>query len=152
MAVGRERGYGEGYPGGVEAGHSDGLATQVDLSKPTYTELLGFLSRDRTDTKPYITGSYVCSDFSADVNNNAEGEGIRCALVHLDYADEDTPGHAIVAFETTDRGLVFIEPQSDEIVEPVVGRRFYLCIVPKPGYFYLPPDYDDTIEEIEIIW
>jgi hypothetical protein len=152
MAVGRERGYGEGYPTGVEAGHSDGLATQVDLSNPTYMELLNFLSRDRTDTKPYIVGDYVCTDFSTDVNNNAEVEGIRCAFVHIDYADEDTLGHAIVAFETTDRGLVFIEPQSDSIVNAAIGKRWYLCIVLEPGYFYLPPDYDDTIVEIEIIW
>jgi len=152
MAVGRERGYGEGYPSGVEAGHSDGLATQVDLSNPTYMELLNFLSRDRTDSKPYIVGEYICTDFSAEVNNNAEGEGIRCALVYIEYADEDEPGHAVVAFETTDRGLIFIEPQSDSIVNAAIGKRWYQCIVPKPGYFYLPPDYDDTIEEIEIIW
>ena len=81
--------------------------------------------------------------------NNAEADGIRCAYVRLGFP---ALGHAIVAFQTTDRGLVFVEPQSDEIANPVVGRRWYQCVVPEPGYFYLPPSYDDTIEEIQVIW
>ena len=48
--------------------------------------------------------------------------------------------------------LVFFEPQSDEIVKPVVGKRFYECIEPKPGYYYEKPPYDDTILDILVIW
>ena len=152
MTAGQKRGYDEGYQDGIESGHSCGLTTHVDLHEPSYAEVIAFLGRDRTDLKPYIIGQYVCTNFSADVCNNAEAEGIRSALVFLEYAEEDAPGHAIIVFQTTDRGLVFIEPQSDNMANPVVGQRWYLCIVPSPGYFYLPPSYDDTIVDIRVIW
>ncbi len=92
---------------------------------------------------------YVCSHFARDVCNNAENEGLRCAFVEIRYPDG---GHSIIAFNTTDEGLIYFEPQSDEIVKPVVGKRYYKCIETKPGYRYEKPPYDDTIVDILVIW
>lgn len=128
---------------GLLAGHG---YTIVD---PTYKEMLAFLKEDRTDRREYVEGEYVCEDFSKDVCNNAEENGIRCAFVAMGYPEG---GHAIVAFNTIDEGLVYIESQSDEIVEPVVGKRYYQCVIPKSGYRYEEPDYDDTIEKILVVW
>lgn len=147
---GYDKGYNEGYQSGLEIGYKQGLATGVNLRNPTYRELMDFLRRDKTDLKPYIKDEYTCFNFSADVNNNAELEGIRAAFVIIDYPQP--PGHAIVAFETVDRGLIFIEPQSDDKVKLVIGKRFHQCIVPKPGYYYLPPPYDDTVVGFRLIW
>jgi hypothetical protein len=55
------------------------------------------------------------------VNNNAEAEGLRCAFVLLCY---DVGQHAVVAFQTTDRGLVYIEPQTDAVIHPEVGDTY----------------------------
>jgi hypothetical protein len=73
----------------------------------------------------------------------------RCGLVAIDY---NGPGHAIVAFNTTDRGVVYFEPQSDEMVLLKVGARYYTCIVVKPGYHYDPPSHNDTILSFNVVW
>ena len=142
---GYDKGYDQGFQSGLEIGYKEGLATRVDLRNPTYKELLDFLRRDKTDLKPYIEFEYMCVDFSAEVNNNAELEGIRAALVIIDYPQP--PGHAIVAFETVDKGLIFIEPQTDEIAKPVIGESYWQSV----GRIR-PTDYDDTVVEIQIIW
>jgi hypothetical protein len=124
-------------------------ADAFHLHNPTYEEALDFLERDRTDANEYIEGEYVCSHFAADVNNNAEKQGIRCALVDVRFPDS---GHAIIAFETTDEGLVYFEPLTDDRVRPVIGKRYYRCIEPEPGYIYSKPSFNDTIEDIVVIW
>lgn len=147
---GEEDGYAEGEADGYEEGLSEGLGHGYTIKDPTYAQVLAFLSVDMTDSKPYAIDSYVCSHYSRDVCNNAEAAGIRCAVVELRY--RSTNGHMIVAFNTIDMGMVYFEPQSDERCEPTIGKRYYQTIIPDPGYYYSPPDYDDTIEDIVIIW
>ncbi len=50
----------------------------------------------------------ICSDFAQMLHNNAEIQGIRAGYVSITLAGS-TLGHAIDAFNTTDRGLVFID-------------------------------------------
>ncbi|MBN1863158.1 MAG: hypothetical protein JW790_05890, partial [Dehalococcoidales bacterium] len=121
----------------------------LNLHDPTFAEAIDFLEDDRTDENEYIEDEYVCSHFAADVNNNAEREGIRCALVEIRFPDS---GHAIIAFETTDEGMVYFDPISDDRVRPVIGKHYWKCIEPKPGYVYERPSFNDTIEDIVVIW
>jgi hypothetical protein len=109
-----------------------------------------FLEQDETSEQEYLRNEYICVDFAANVKANAAEEGIRCAYVVIEYLG--TTGHAIVAFGTTDRGLVYVEPQFDWDVVPEVGRRYYECVVPPPGQYMVEPDYDDTIARIVVIW
>lgn len=149
----------------IETNRADSLATDLGnlqvnydrmtagygyvMKDPTYQEMKSFIAADRTDAKEYIVDVYICGDFSADVKMNANKQKIRCAYVVIDYPDS---GHAIVAFNTTDRGIIFIEPQSDEEVNIEVGKNFWECIVPRPGYYYVAPDYDDTILKYTNVW
>ena len=71
---------------------------------PTYDQMVVFLNRDRTDLQPYVEGVRVCAEFAEEVYNNAEASGIRTAFVMLSGVD-----HALNAFETTDRGLVYVD-------------------------------------------
>ena len=119
------------------------------IKDPTYTEMMRFLRADGTDKAEYIEGEYVCRHFAADLCNRAEEEGIRCAFVLIAYPDG---GHTIVAFNTLDKGLIYIEPQYDDLVRVETGKRFYECIVPKAGHYYEQPGFDDTIEEVLVIW
>ncbi len=121
----------------------------LHLHNPTFEEVLEFLERDPTDANEYLEGEYVCSHFAADVNNNAEKQGIRCALVDVRFPDS---GHAIIAFDTTDEGMVFFEPLTDDRVRLVIGKRYYRCLEPKPGYIYETPSFNDTIVDIVVIW
>jgi len=120
------------------------------LRDPSYQEMKAFLTQDETSEQEYLRDEYICVDFAANVKANAAEEGIRCAYVVIEYLG--TTGHAIVAFDTTDRGLVYIEPQFDWDVEPEIGRRYYECVVPPPGQYMVEPDYDDTIARVVAIW
>jgi len=158
---GKQEGYDEGYLSGktdgyeigVEIGYEEGveagLGHDYTIKDPTYKQVIKFLTEDRTDRNRYVEDTYVCNHFARDVCNKAEMEGIRCAYVGLVYREG---GHAIIAFNTIDEGLAYFEPQSDERVEPVVGKRFYQCIEPGQGYYYEKPTFDDTIMEILVIW
>ncbi len=119
------------------------------IEDPTYRQMMNFIREDKTDERDYAEDEYVCQNFAMDVCNNAEEEGIRCAYVIINYPDG---GHTIVAFNTIDEGLVYIEPQHDDIVNPVIGKHYYKCVVPEPGHYYKRPNYDDTIGGILIIW
>jgi hypothetical protein len=143
--LGKTDGYEQGYEEGVAAGAGHGYT----LRDPTYREAVIFLRMDKTDENEYVEDSYICSHFARDVCNNAEAEGLRCAFVELRYWEE---GHAIVAFNTVDEGLVYFEAITDERVRPVVGERYYQCVEPRPGYYYVEPDFDDTILDILVIW
>jgi hypothetical protein len=146
--LGSADGYDEGYEVGVEAGLGHGYT----LRDPTYEQVITFLGQDKTDENRYIEGTYgvyVCSHFARDVGNNAEEAGLRSAFVELRYLDG---GHAIIAFDTIDEGLVYFDAQTDERVRPVIGKRYYQCIEPEPGYYYTKPSYDDTIQDILVIW
>jgi hypothetical protein len=114
------------------------------LRDPSYQEMREFLARDKTDEREYIIGKYVCRHFAADVKANAAKERIWSAYVHITMPG---PGHAIVAFLTTDRGLVFIEPQLDAIANPVIGKSYWES-VGRPR----PTDYDDTVIRIIKYW
>jgi len=153
---GEQDGYEEGYTSGKADGYDEGVEAGLGhgytLRDPTYEEAVAFLTEDKTDKNEYILdtyGVYVCSHFARDVGNNAEEEGLRCAFVELRYSDG---AHSIIAFDTIDEGLVYFDPQTDEGVNPDIGKRYYQCIEPKPGYYYERPSYDDTILDILVIW
>ena len=150
MAYQEARGtaYDKGYDKWYEIG-LDGLSQagdpKVKLHNPTYIELQEFLARDRTDSHRFISGEYVCFDFAAALNNNAEAMGIRAAYVRIRSKEW---AHAVVAFETVDKGLVFVEPQSDKEVNLVVGEPYPWQRSGARGTAH----YRDSIVEIQIIW
>jgi hypothetical protein len=116
---------------------------------PTYAQAKAFLASDRTDSNPYVDDTYVCEDYAYDVVTHALQLKIRCAFVSIRYPDA---AHAIIAFNTTDKGLVYFEPQSDEEVRLQIGKHFWQSIIVNPGYSYYAPNYDDTVERFNVIW
>lgn len=150
---GEQDGYEEGYTSGKADGYDEGVEAGLGhgytLRDPAYSQVVAFLREDKTDENEYVEDTYVCSHFTRDVGNNAEEEGLRCAFVELRYSDG---GHSIVAFDTIDEGLAYFDAITDESVKPVIGKRYYQCIEPKPGYYYEEPSYDDTILDILVIW
>lgn len=87
------------------------LENNPAATDPTFDELIAFIKNDPTDTREYIAdgpGAYVCADFAEDVHNNAERAGIRAAWVGITF-ENTAEGHAINAFETTDKGIVYID-------------------------------------------
>ena len=84
------------------------LVNNKEAIHPTWQQLMSFLRSDKTDQKAYNLSSYPCGAFAEELHNNAEAAGIRAAWVGVGHMD-DSNGHALNAFHTTDRGLVFVD-------------------------------------------
>ena len=87
------------------------LINNPNATNPTYDELVAFIQEDTTDTNDYLENpyiGYVCADFAEDVHNNAEAAGIRAASVNIQFKGSDK-GHALNAFDTIDKELVYID-------------------------------------------
>ena len=85
---------------------------------PSWEELKTFLLEDETDELPYIYPTFVCQDFAETLQRNAHKAGWRCGIVSMEKTGYDDPlklgiasnaGHACNVFETTDKGLLYID-------------------------------------------
>jgi hypothetical protein len=74
----------------------------------SFAELKSFVLLDNTDDGTYVPEIKMCGDFAEMLHNNAEQKGIRSAFVAIDFENESI-GHALNVFRTTDRGLVYID-------------------------------------------
>jgi hypothetical protein len=102
-------------------------STPVHVYEPvTWKELNGFLASDHTNWNTYIPDKYVCVNFALDLVANANKHNINAWVVSVTF-DSSQYGHAFVAFPTTDKGTVWIEPQTDYAYGTVeIGK--YLCL------------------------
>ena len=150
--MGRDHGYDEGYQSGNVSGYGQGYAAGYDrawnargydIRDPTYSEALDFVAQDQTDKTEYKTDEYTCNDFTAALKTNALNRGLKSFFVYIEFYGPYA--HAIIAFNTTDRGMIFIEPQSDDVVNLRVGQPYW------DRSKYLPPPYDDTVKEFDLI-
>jgi len=124
---------------------------------PTYNELVSFIEEDETNYYEYIDEWFVCSDFAWSIIVNARNEKIRCGGVTIypekqelyeydEYFDAPNP-HAIVVFNTTDKGLVFVEPQLDdmflysEFIEMQTNNYYYA----EDEWFEMEMDFDHYV-------
>ena len=133
-------GYAEGESEGYQLGYDEGYTQSVEdltesgyyLRDPTYDEAIAFINSDKTDENEY-TSDYVCYDFTADFNSNAFQMGYRCGFVYIELSDS---AHAIACFNTTDSGLIYIEPQNDEIFTLAIGQSYLSDIIVDLGIIW----------------
>jgi len=125
---------------------STGSSSDISIKNPTYSQMEQFILEDTTDSNQYVFYSYVCEDFSRDIIENAKDKGIRAAMVYLNNPMGAYSGHAIVAFETSDRGLYFAESQLDVIfsegyMNNMVARGIYDIQTLYGGTYYSYTEY-----------
>jgi hypothetical protein len=153
----------DGVSGGEDCyGEFIVLINNENASNPTYNKLLSFLKSDKTDEFPYqntfssigfyygeaedridleyvksiIDGTKqpgspkICADFAERLHNNAEMAGIRCGYVIIDNLN-----HALNAFETTDRGIVYIDDTGVSLFGPSNCDK---VVTVKEGIEYIP--------------
>jgi hypothetical protein len=136
------------YQGAVMVGADDHyvvLRNNPSARNPSWAELKDFLQADQTDRRAYVTGKFTCGDFAELLHNNAEAAGIRAAIVAIVLRPagmaEGTTNHSLNAFETTDKGLIYIDTTSsaqgyyaDKEVRVEVGKEYEpVSIFPQPG-------------------
>jgi hypothetical protein len=127
-------------------GHRITLRNNPDAQNPSWAALKTFLLKDNTDSIKYDFDKFVCADFAERVHNNAEAVGIRAAFVSIWLGPcsyfPTSGGHALNAFETIDKGLVYIDctgflssVNADKIVDIEVGENYIpSSIFPEPGW------------------
>jgi len=139
------------------------LVNNNDATNPTWQQLEDFLRSDKTDQNQYIPDSYMCADFARDVHNNAEAAGIRAAFVGVFFYGE-IEDHALNAFETIDKGLVYIDCTGptheqwlnqpslewDTIVYIEKGKEYQPIFLYEPDYITFEPL--GIVEAVEIYW
>lgn len=99
--------------------YNNQLNADTMILKPTYQQVLLFISRDHTDLTTY-KWSYDCTEFTNELIANARDEGIFACTAELTYLDGKS-GHVLVAFNTIDRGIIYVEPQTDDIMTKDFG-------------------------------
>jgi hypothetical protein len=133
------------------------LKRNKDAVNPTWQELEDFLKTDQTDEKLYISDEYTCGNFAEDIFNNAEEKGIKAAIVLLTF-DNQTAGHAINAFKTTDYGLVYIDCTGasgrsdiplDSEVDLKIGQQYQRDLLFSSRYYFEPLG---VVKTIRIYW
>ena len=98
----------------VERLYSIQRSYNYTLHDPTYVEMISFVQNNTVDQNVYHAPDYVCYNFAIDFVNDAFHAGLRCGYVQIVYTNGS--GHAVVAFQTLDRGLTYIEPQNDNVI------------------------------------
>ncbi len=89
---------------------------------PTWAQLRQFVMFDNTDEQPYIPDEFVCADFAAMLHNRAEMAGMKTAYISIDFTEG--PAHALNAFDTADRGVVYIDCTGQGFQEATPGGSF----------------------------
>jgi hypothetical protein len=145
--------YKEGqYKGAYVAGAKGNpiiLLNNPSAKDPSWGQLIDFLKKDPTDKQPYNLSSFVCADFAEMLHNNAEKAGWKAAYIVIELgpsASSSVPvGHTLDAFQTTDRGLVFVDatgtssgvgPQDTESIGTIEVGKNYIpqSIFPEKGW------------------
>ena len=115
---------------------------------------------DKTDQNKYVTGTYTCGDYARDVYDNAEKSGIRAAFVAVEFSDG---WHACDAFQTSDRGLVFIDcgglapgqagpANCDKTVNVKLGIDYVpVSICPQSGWSTVWDDMGKILD-VQVYW
>ena len=120
------------------------LINSPSATNPTWQQLAAFINDDGTDEKTYSEFSFPCGAFAEEVHNNAEAAGIKAAWVAVEFGDL-TWGHACNAFQTTDKGLVFIDCTGEDL-----RSKFTITPAPIDGTVYGEVDNRDTVAYIEL--
>lgn len=118
-------------------GHVLLLINNPQAHDPTLEELLDFLQQDDTDKQLY-SDSFVCADFAEMLHNNAENAGIMAAYVTVGFENTCTE-HALNAFNTTDKGLIFISAMRAR------QDRFFPCSFDKTVQVELYKQYQPSL-------
>jgi vacuolar-type H+-ATPase subunit I/STV1 len=120
------------------------------LDDPSYQMVLDFIAADNTDQETY--GDLATYEQARDLKANAAKQGIRCAVVYIYTPDS---GMCCVAFNTTDRGVIYIEPSTDTKSAPEVGKHYWPTVEyagPWFTHYTMPMDWDDTVVKIWEMW
>lgn len=112
-----------------DQGFNDALKSyDLMLKRPTHSQVLDFLATD--NTSQLQSGDPLqpanCLALSTRFRDNALARGFWCYVVIFNWrSGSDYYGwHALNAFDTKDRGMIYIEPSGEKIVTLQLGDDY----------------------------
>jgi hypothetical protein len=133
------------------------IRNSPDACNVSYGELMDFILRDKTDQLIYDDSGFVCIDFAVAVHDNAERQNISAGVVTCNIGGTL---HALDVFNTTDRGLVYIDCTGGRAGAPVhnYDKIAYVewlyrvePVVDISPYHYVN-DKHDTVTNVHLYW
>jgi hypothetical protein len=109
-----------------------------------YDEVVAFLKEDKTDENKFVNQYYDCISFTRTVRDSSLNKGIKCGIATFTMSSvqgNNLMGHAINCFETSDKGTVYFDPQTD-------GQRYGIYV----GGTYVLSGVTYKITKVDVIW
>lgn len=137
----------------LPAYYENGTAIEITENRraadPSYALLISYLSDYGAPRGKYETG-HICSSYTVELHDTAERMGIKAHVV-LVYFNGVVDPHSIVAFDTKEKGRVYIDWTGLTPEEQAKGlpARFRIADV-TPGSAYLlhfTSPYSGTVED-----
>jgi cell division protein FtsB len=113
------------------------------LRVATSQEVIAFLEKDQTDKNTYSFPDYCSPHYARDLGENAQREGLKAGVAFLLLKGGTC---CITVFDTSDKGLFFVDPQMDQPVTVFLEKSYW----GQNGW--AEPGFDGTIVEIVIYW
>jgi hypothetical protein len=88
----------------------------------TAADVNTFLASDNTSDYEYKEG-FNCVESALMASRNAVWQGIPAGVCKLNF--QSGIGHMMLIFPTVDAGWVFVEPQSQSVVHPIIGGVYF---------------------------
>jgi hypothetical protein len=131
--------YDQKIPTSNALGNIISLHEYRNASDQNWATVMRFLETDPTYQILYDYPNFVCSDFAKKLHDDAEKQGIRCGIVRINFTnysfdprwntprsgslstpvieqtDSHNADHAVDVFNTTDRGLIYVDETNDGI-------------------------------------
>lgn len=119
------------------------------LHDPTWEQVKALVLEDEGGSRTYKDQKYNCENFALALRDAAQDRGFDAGYVSLSYEDESI-GHALNAFDTLDHGLIYVEPQKDQIAYVKVGKPFGTIPIEavKHRFLLCPKNPNDLVDSI----
>lgn len=110
----------------------------------SFDELVRFLHRDNTEQYVYDS-NFTCAHFTDMLIKRAAEQGIFACRLYIEFENIDI-AHSAVAFKTKDKGIVYVEPQTDAIIFKLHEGDNYYRLAEMGNEEYIVKSYTDCFE------
>lgn len=98
--------------------------------RPKLSSVESFLEANEVDENEYKEDEYTCVDYTFDLMKAGEKKGFETGFVYIYLYDESsTSAHSIAYFNTSDEGIIYVEPQTDTIMHNLPLNEYYWKVV-----------------------
>jgi hypothetical protein len=129
-------------------GHDIILQNNPHARDSTSEQIYNFVRKDDTNSLTY-NHSFQCGDFAKSLHDNSEAAGIKAGWVSIQFENNEI-NHACDVFNTTDRGLVFIDcVNGDTSVDLAEGKEYVPHSLNDPNIVY---ESTEIVKNYQIHW